>query len=52
MHYLFYRIEESNGFIAYRCLAKAYWLVASLYGRCFLKGRQIILPDIIFKQVK
>ena len=53
MHYLLYRIKESNGFIASRAYYEAWALLLSMYGevvelRCGIFD-QLILPDKFYR---
>jgi len=49
MHYLIYRIKESNGFIAKRCFLKAMCVVMVIYGESYSFDGRILLPELIYK---
>ena len=49
MHFLLYRIEESNGFVAKRVICLAGFVAMAAYGHVMTYGRQIITPDKFYQ---
>jgi len=47
MHYLIYRIKESNGFIARRCFRQASYVCMIVYGFVAVQDMRIITPEMM-----
>ena len=47
--WIFYRIEEPNGFMVERIFCDALILTVLVYENVFSKGRQIVLPENYYK---